>query len=288
MNLQKRLLKVLRDTHNPSLYLLTTMLVEDNKGKEIQEALRDLGADITVDGIVGYYTIKAILSVDEDKLAKAIIDLSDKHIYGSQRNADKYNSISPKDRIMNYLARYEGTIIHWNRTETNMTTPYGIYRKSFPNAVIFKYIDALSVKYTGRVIRRRDLRQIGKLNNSLTRNERRRIKDMAWDFYLNNFMNPEVTDMLDGKEGMSFFSISVNGGRGRGIKSLYSATKLKLKNRVSDVLLNKISELKRKHISLNDGMLDYMLNFYKYLIRKNPNKYGRYRNGWFSRLKGLR
>jgi len=269
------------------------MLVENDKGKLIQRAVSELGGDITIDGIVGYYTIKAVLKVDEDSFAKAIIQLANDHI--NTKRSIKYgytpptiDTMSSKEKIMSYLARYEGTVIHWNRGETNITTPYGIYRKSFPNAKIFKYIDMLSKKYTGKVIRRRNMRQIKILNNSMSKNERKRIYDMAWVFYVNNFMDARITDMLNNKEAMSFFSISVNGGKGRGVKSIHSAVKLKLSSRVSTNLLVTIARQKNMGKDLNNGMLDYMLAFYKTLIKNKPWKFARFKNGWFSRIAGLR
>ena len=37
----------------------------------------------------------------------------------------------------------------------------------------------------------------------------------------------------------------------------------------------------------NQYMLEYMASFYGYLIRKNPNKYKIYTNGWRNRLVAL-
>ena len=45
------------------------------------------------------------------------------------------------EKFLKYLAKAESTEIHRNSTESDITSPYGIYREQHPTASIFKYID---------------------------------------------------------------------------------------------------------------------------------------------------
>ena len=48
--------------------------------------------------------------------------------------------------LLNYLAKAEGTQIIRNKTESDITAPYGIYKTMHPNADIFKEIDKIATK----------------------------------------------------------------------------------------------------------------------------------------------
>lgn len=46
--------------------------------------------------------------------------------------------------FMNMIKKQEGGKLHRNKSEKDITTGYGIYKYSFPEAEIFKYIDSLA------------------------------------------------------------------------------------------------------------------------------------------------
>jgi len=277
------LLTLLKNTRNPSLYLLVTMLVEDDKDIIIQKALNILKPDSVVeDGVIGYNTVKAIINSDEDIFANAIIE------YTLGKGIITDTPKSGKEKIMGYLGAYEGLIVHWNKGETDITTPYGVYGKSFPNSKPILYVQKLAVKHTGHKITKRNLRRIALLNSRITRSEKLKIKNLCWEFYLENFMDKRVIPLLDAKSNLSYFSCSVNGGRGRGAKVLQQAVSVKPDGEIGNVTLRAIRTAKRRNVDINKGILDAMLRFYKYLIRINPIKFRRFRKGWFARIAGLR
>ena len=45
------------------------------------------------------------------------------------------------EELLNYLALAEGKEVHRNEGEDDITSPYGIYKKVYPNEEIFKYLD---------------------------------------------------------------------------------------------------------------------------------------------------
>lgn len=48
------------------------------------------------------------------------------------------------EKFLNMIKKQEGGKLHYNKGETDITTGYGIYRASFPNAKIFNYIDEIA------------------------------------------------------------------------------------------------------------------------------------------------
>lgn len=48
------------------------------------------------------------------------------------------------NNVLDYLAKAEGLEIHYNSTEKDITSPFGIYRAQQPNADMFKFIDKIA------------------------------------------------------------------------------------------------------------------------------------------------
>jgi lysozyme family protein len=266
-------------------------ILEDGGDKDIQHAINTVAGTVLVreDGFFGPGTLKALLKVGVSPVLSVMLYKETFNAPSATGNINSNkHSDSKKEGIMNYLARWEGTTLHWNRRETDMTTPYGIYRKSFPKAKIFKYIDKLSKKYLGKTIRKRNLVDLNKFNKSITNSEKDKIRDMAYDFYMDTFMNDKVNGYLNPKEALTFFSLSVNGGLGRGAKALQSALGTVVDGKIGKGTLKALKTAKTAGRDLNNGMLTYMENFYRYLVRKNPKKYRVNLKGWLNRLNGLR
>ena len=279
--MNKRIIGLLKTNNNPSLHLLVYKLVEDKQDLLIQKAINRVLKETRIeeDGIVGYATISTLIKLDEDMFANKLLELM------FNKTPTK---LSSKQTIMSYLGRYEGTSLHWNRGEHDITTPFGVYGKSFPNSKPIRYMQTLAVKYTGRKIKSRDLRQIGKVNKSMSRAERDRIKDLCWEFYRTVFMDKRIIPILDGKSNLSWFSCCVNGGKVRGAKVLQKAVNVNDDGVIGPYTISKVKEDMKSKGTINDPILDAMLNFYKYLIRVRPKTFAIFKNGWFNRIKALR
>ena len=248
------------------------LAVDGHDPKLVQQAI----GGIEVDGVIGYQTTNALLALDKTIFLSKLFDLV-------TNKQDIPPPSSKKDTMMAYLGRYEGTVVHWNKTESSYTTPYGVYRKLFPKAQVVLYIDKRA-KELGINLRRRNTRELAKLNRLLTRKDKDIIKDLAYEFMLSHFVDKRVEPYLDAKETLTFFSLSVNGGAGRGRKALQSALGVKVDGKIGKQTLGKLEARKG---SLNEGMLSYMRGFYLRLIQRNPSKYAIYKRGWMNRLKGL-
>jgi len=187
-----------------------------------------------------------------------------------------------KNRIMNYLAKAEGTTVHKNRNEPAITLPYGIYTKDWKNTKLEKYLK----KTTGVSNLRTNM---GEVNNVITTSPmvKKTVRDLAYDFYVKHFMDERVNKELNPSEQLIFFSNSVNGGMGRGVKSLQSAVGSTIDGGIGPNTISKIKEAKSKGVDIARGMLSYMQGYYNRLIRNNPGKYAINKNGWNNRLKNL-
>lgn len=214
-----------------------------------------------------------------------------KHLEDTSKFADNKpvkDAGSNKDVIMDYLKKAEGDTLHWNRGESNMTSPYGIYRKSFPHAKIFNTIDLVAKKNglniktsAGRIKFNKILHNDAKLYTKL-RNE-------AWELYSAKFMNKNIINLLGKKSALTFFSIAVNGGMGRAAKILQASIGARVDGAIGQSTIKTLKEYgaKNKDDILNQSMLDGMQKFYNKLIARNYNKYGRFKRGWTHRLVDL-
>ena len=117
---------------------------------------------------------------------------------------------------------------------------------------------------------------------------------MAWAFYENTFVNHSVVELLDDNASLTYFSISVNGGKKRGNKALQYALASLGYSLTNDGIIGRHTmralETVANHgevFRLNNLMVEYMRAFYDGLIARKPHKYARYARGWSSRMDGL-
>lgn len=322
-------LRILEYSLPKELYTMVVILDKLNLERLLQIAINLNSTNkVMVDGIIGKGTLKALFNANPDSILHSIeellvnsfstkpndgkVDVTEDDIQGLDN--DKANTVDQKSVIMGYLANAEGTYIHRNKTESEYTTSFGIYKKSFPKSKPILYVDSLASKY-GCDIDARDYRvarkEIKKLNSKLTVKEKTKIRDLAYEFYMKKFMDKKINNVIDqyncenkAKFSLSYFSIAVNGGLGRSRKNIQKAINVLTRKRVVGVdgkigpgtvgkfkgLLNKLLGKSKCNIvfdKLNQTFLIQMKLFYDHLISRNNAKYGRYKRGWYNRLKGL-
>jgi len=259
------------------LFLTVEFLLEQKLDLLLQKAINLSNGNVVEDGIVGYRTLDALLKIDKyvffDNIAKLLIE-KEKHI-------------RLEDRILEYLGRAEGTVIHWNRRESAYTSPYGVYKKSFPNSKIIKYIDSLFKKYALRETPGNAI----KLNYLLSNDEKEQIRILAYAFYVKHFLDKKLNAIFEEMKfynsALTFFSNSVNGGKARGVKVLQKALKLKADGILGKKTRTAVRTFKGSDEILNQLMLAEMYHFYNRLIKNNPKRYARFKRGWYNRLKNL-
>lgn len=286
-------LKYVKSTGNYEIYMMLLLVMKNGWLDELQEYLNtNYGTNLAVDGIIGFGTLKGIdiaMAKDKDVLVKFIDTLENENrpkqvIKKSGNDPDDLKSV-----LMNFLAHYEGTVIHYNRGENHRngkpayTTPYGVYSKVFPKAKIISYVDSLFRKYG---LNKYSVSDIKAINRKLTNAEKIRIKELAFDFYVANFMNKKVLELIDPASALTYLSISINGGKGRGAKAIQSAIGAGVDGAIGPGTLKKLKSFVKNNDRrlLNRKMLEYMQHHYDNLIRKNPGKYKRFEKGWYRRL----
>jgi len=190
---------------------------------------------------------------------------------------------STRKKIMDYLSRWEGNHLHKNSTEDYITSAYGIYKKSFPDAAIFKFYEQIADELGVSTFDRPGREVINKFMdaNPIYKEVE---EDLAWQFYVDNFMGNTILQYLPPKSALSFFSISVNGGKKRANKALQTAVNKVYeeyqvpKHLVVDGIVGKGTKTALKELVgnglvddniFNQYMLEYMNNFYHYLAKKN-------------------
>lgn len=201
--------------------------------------------------------------------------------------------------ILNYLAKAEGTEIHRNSTEADITTPYGIYRESHPDAAIFKYIDtvaqSIGIKTKSETW---DQVTLDRVNKAMDRNE---IARLALEFY-NDFMTKLHLDIFTEQSQLAAFSLYTNGPLifwksvqatinkfttngwidyiKQGVDGDYGR---KTSNGL--VLIQELCHKNNLYGYIFEGyMISHMQLEYARLAVANPAKFLKYLNGWNNRV----
>jgi len=197
--------------------------------------------------------------------------------------------------LVEYLKRAEGTYLHYNVGEKGITADTGIYYTSFPKWEGWDFISQVAqeigmTNFTPMQCSKSGLRELSKA-----------IHDNYYEeFYglIEKFVQEEYIDKLrldefpGAKSALSYFSIVVNGGAGRGGKILQKVLNsagagLVVDGKPGNKTFAALTSIPLDDAYLNQELLQGMQDFYDYLIRKNPSKYGRFGKGWTNRLIAL-
>jgi hypothetical protein len=214
---------------------------------------------------------------------------------------NKRKTMAAKDKILDYLKSAEGDKLHYNSSEKDVTSHLGIYRYAFPKASVWSLYEDLERILGVSMYTKEGRAAINRyINNNTTIKEN--LYNLIWDFYTKEFMDEETTKYLGSKSALTFFSLAVNGGKGRAAKLLQKAIndtyeEFQIPKKVSvdgvigmgtrGALKSLVDNGYYDDVTFNEYMLNYMASFYMYLIHKNPSKYKRYKNGWRNRLLAL-
>jgi lysozyme family protein len=250
--------------------------------KKLQAIVNKLSENnIDEDGIYGPATEQAIFEVDQAELQDMVFN---------ELVMKKSEDSTSKDEIMNYLAVAEGETVHYNKGEKDITSPYGIYRHAFPAADIFEYLDYIAESAGVSLSMDGNYQEaINFINRKLSVDKefKKTVRDLAWEFYVDNFIDQKTIELLGPKSALTLFSLSVNGGKARGAKAIQTAVGVDADGIIGSGTRAAIAEAANDDDALNQGMLQYMSDFYDSLIEKNPEKYGAFKNGWKNRLRDL-
>jgi len=199
---------------------------------------------------------------------------------------------------MQYLEHAEGNIVHHNDGESDITSPYGIYRKEHPEAAIFTEIDSVAHKL-GIYQPSKEWSQsdIDAINQYIFNdNAKSIIKGLAANFYYQMTKPAHINDFPQDAQ-VAMFSMYINSPK-RAKEACQMAINTFVKNKlivnelliVDGILGNKtITTLHKIHNGLlfESYMLLHMSSLYAKLAVSRPDKYLKYLNGWNNRLKYL-
>lgn len=280
---------------NVEMSMALNSFLKNGNIDELQEVIANvLKVQINVDGILGSHTIIYLTSLlevmDVADIVKAVIELSNKKtgaVTPNEVNRFKHDK-TVRQILMAHLAEVEGTVVHYNIGEKSWTSPYGVYKYAWKNTDVVSYIDSLYKKYGLNPDKRADAYRF---NTHLKSSERDKIANLVWSFYQHEFLDDRITTILKRhqKSMVSWFSISVNGGIGRGVKALQFAVGASIDGVLGKHTFAKMIKVVSTNTDdwFNQRELRYMHKFYYSLIRKRPNKFIRFTKGWMNRLKSL-
>lgn len=199
-------------------------------------------------------------------------------------------------QLVKLLKDVEGDKIHYNKGEKDITSAYGIYRYSQPDAKIFSYIDSIA----------KDL-GITKSSKDWTHEEMERVNrkidkekefNLAVDFYRS--FSPLDLDQLGLELGYAYFNIYTNTPKGANI-AMQAMINSYIKNYQLDYklldedgilgpksksLIYNVAKLYRDR-ELKLAFLVFANDNYIKLVVNNPDKYLQYLKGWDQRVNNL-
>lgn len=208
--------------------------------------------------------------------------------------------------LMDHLEKVEGTKVHRNETEADITSPYGIYKLNFANDPIFAYIDQIarevgiikpSYQWT-----QNDMYYINQ--NIAQTNKLPYIKKLAESFY-DRYTRNLPLDKLPELCQVTAFSLYVNSSLNASkaiqmaCNSLIKVYGLSISPLIEDGVLGRTSEAALETITRFIGkskegalyfealILLHMSKLYAELAVANPTKYLIYLRGWNNRLEAL-
>ena len=198
--------------------------------------------------------------------------------------------------LYNYLVEAESYTVHYNKGERGKTAPTGIYYKSYPNWEGWRYLSQLAkdhdIKFDPAASNKEGTKELTEIlvNNDKYRNG---FDKLVYKFIDEEFIQPLHLEYFPGKKSaLSYFSIAINGGKGRAAKILQKVLNkhgfnLKVDGQAGNKTYSALIESGLDDEYLNQQLLYEMYNFYNRLIARNPAKYERFYNGWVNRLKRL-
>jgi hypothetical protein len=200
--------------------------------------------------------------------------------------------------ILDHLAKAEGIETHYNKGEKDITAPYGIYKYRHKDASIFEYLEEVAklngiTKDTSEWTET-DLFIINSTMESI------KVRELAYEFYSEYLAGARLDDFP--KECVVAYADMFTNSPKMAIKSIQEALiKLDLnpisnfdalstidgaygsKTRGALLVVSDANE----GLLLKSFMLSAMKSNYVRLVKRNPDKYFKYLEGWINRMDRL-
>ena len=254
-------------------------IIDNHQLKALQTLLNIRGESLVEDGVMGFNTMMVIIKHKEelDEIFRDMISVV-------EPQTDKDKAIL---ELTNFLQINEGVTCHYLKNEHGFTTPYGVYSVVNPKSKAVLYMSNLYEKYGLNEHKRLDAY---KLDSKISNEERQKLKDYALELYKTKYLGKMFDVLLSYRKSLlTFFSNSVNAGKPRASKMLQSTVSSKVDGLIGKGTISALLKFLDNHEDkeLSNGMLSKMASFYCMLVTKRKSRFGRFKHGWFNRLKNL-
>lgn len=208
--------------------------------------------------------------------------------------------------LITHLEKVEGTKVHRNPTEADITSPYGIYKLNFPTEPIFDYINQIA-KEVGVIKPSQQWNQtdLDYINQNIEQTNRlpyiKKLAESFYDRYTRNLPLDKLPELCQ----VTAFSLYVNSSANAS-KAIQMACNSLIKNyslsiaplsedgvlgyssqSALETITRFIGKSKEGALYFESLILLHMSKIYAELAVANPNKYLVYLRGWNNRLEAL-
>ncbi len=213
-----------------------------------------------------------------------------------EKNSIKYDTPESltKDDLFIYLENAESYSIHYNKGENGKTAPLGVYYKYFQYWEGWRFLTQIAqecdIDFNPSTSNDIGCKALTKV---VTTNYRGKMDDLLYAFIEEEYIQKLHLDYFPGKKSaLSYFSITVNGGKYRSARILQkvlneNGEKLKIDGKAGEKTYDALLQSGLDDEYLNQQILLKVYNFYNYLLSRNPAKYSQYYDGWINRLESL-
>jgi len=205
--------------------------------------------------------------------------------------------------ILEHLRKVEGTTVHRQPNEKDITAPFGVYKYIHPDAKIFKFIDEIALEVGIRTNSKRWRKiELEKINDRIvTKNYTPEIEKLVQDFYGDYLKGAHIT-MFPKQCSLAMFSMYTHSAEHsfeavqESLNSFVRSRHINYKIQGVDgsygkdtrdglKLVKGLSEDEPLYGFLFEAnMIGHMSRIYGILVADNPAKYLRYQKGWDNRI----
>ena len=204
------------------------------------------------------------------------------------------SSMITPQMLIDYLIEAESYTIHYNPGERGKTAPAGIYYKYYPDWEGWRFLTQIAqenrITFDPAASDNVGCRDLTQIVQEVYRDE---LDTLIYSFVKREYYDTLQLDLFPGsKSALSYFSITVNGGKRRSAKILQKVLKahgaqIDIDGKAGPKTYAALAACGLDDDYLNQQILLQVYYFYNYLIGRSPSKYRRFYDGWINRLKRL-
>lgn len=204
-----------------------------------------------------------------------------------------------ESNLIEYLEKAEGKVFHYNRGESDLTSPLGVYKHAWPKAEIWNYVDSITTDLNlPEDTSDYDAEDVEVLNSKMNYGK---VIELVSDFY-DDYLKSAHLELFPSACQVTVFSLYVNSPRNmwrsvqQALNQFHLNHFIEFKVQTVDGLYGGSTKAGLELIKGEDIMQGYLFEAYilsnmktQYakLVAKNPDKFLKYLNGWNNRMNVL-